>query len=509
MHIYRQVILHMRQGESDRAIARSGLLGRTKTKRVRTIALAQNWLDNTAGLPDDTTLSQFFDQHLPRRTTESLALPYNDEITLWVQQDIQATTIHQALVHKYNYRGGYDSVQRFVQKIKTSITQKSRCSTILTFAPGEAAQVDFGQGPEITDVQTGEVFKTWIFVMVLAWSRHMYAEIVTNQKVETWLGCHRRAFEFFNGVPRRIIIDNPKCAITKACYHDPQVQRSYGEFAQGYGFMISACPPREPKKKGIVESGVKYVKKNFVPLREYRSIVDSNKQLIQWILEIAGNRIHGTTHEKPLNRFHDTEKFLLQPLPERPIELSVWTQVTLHGDCHVQFEKCRYSAPYKLVGKILWLRASETTTRIYEDYKLVATHPRLTKPGSHHTIDEHIPPNALAYKMRDPQWCLTQARTIGQCCHQIINTLFADKVLDQLRAAQGIVALQNKYGENRLEAACRRAIAFETINYHSIKNILIAGVEYESLPQEDAFDYLAQSYTGGGQYSRDTKQLIQ
>ena len=85
--------------------------------------------------------------------------------------------------------------------------------------------------------------------MTLAWSRHAYAEVVTDQKVATWLGCHRRAFEWFNGVPRRLTIDNPKCAITRACYHDPQVQCAYAECAEGYGFKIEPCPPRDPKKK--------------------------------------------------------------------------------------------------------------------------------------------------------------------------------------------------------------------------------------------------------------------
>jgi transposase len=102
----------------------------------------------------------------------------------------------------------------------------------LDFAPGEAAQVDFGSGPQIIDVFTGEVIKTWFFVMTLCFSRHQYAEIVTNQRVDTWLACHRRAFEFFGGVPKKLIIDNAKCAITRACYHDPAVQRSYATCAE-------------------------------------------------------------------------------------------------------------------------------------------------------------------------------------------------------------------------------------------------------------------------------------
>ena len=152
-------------------------------------------------------------------------------------------------------------------------------TTILDFKPGECAQVDFGAGPKLMNEVTGEIISTWIFVMVLAWSRHMYAEIVTNQNVPTWLECHRHAFDFFGGVVKRVVIDNPKCAITKACYYNPVVQRAYEDYAQAYGFMISPCPPRDPQKKGRVESGVKYVKKNFVPLRTFRSLTDANHQL--------------------------------------------------------------------------------------------------------------------------------------------------------------------------------------------------------------------------------------
>jgi transposase len=146
-------------------------------------------------------------------------------------------------------------------------------SSRLDFEPGEAAQVDFGRGPDFVDVLSGLVIKTWFFVMTLAFSRHQYAEFVLDQTVETWLSCHRRAFEWFGGVAARIIIDNPKCAITRCCSTDPTAQRAYAECAEAYGFKISPCPPRDPQKKGIVESGVKYIKRAFVPLREFREPV--------------------------------------------------------------------------------------------------------------------------------------------------------------------------------------------------------------------------------------------
>lgn len=149
----------------------------------------------------------------------SLVLPHQEEVRGWWKQGIAGTTIHQALVHKYRFQGSYSSVRRYLASLEEAHPQ---VTTVLEFAPGEAAQVDFGAGPKITDGYTGEVFSTWFFVMTLAWSRHQYVEMVRDQKVATWLGCHRRAFEWFNGVPGKLIIDNPKCAITRACYHDPK-----------------------------------------------------------------------------------------------------------------------------------------------------------------------------------------------------------------------------------------------------------------------------------------------
>ena len=150
--------------------------------------------------------------------------------------------------------------------------------------------MDFGAGPALIDADTGKTVSSWFFVMTLCASRHQYAEVVLNQKVGTWLACHRRAFEWFNGVPGRLIIDNAKCAITRACFRDPEVQRSYEELALGYGFRIDPCPPGQPQKKGRVEAGVKYIKRAFVPLRQFRNLADANRQLADWVMTEAGSR---------------------------------------------------------------------------------------------------------------------------------------------------------------------------------------------------------------------------
>ena len=250
MHEYRQIIVRLRLGETIRGLAQAGLASRKKIRVIHKIAIQQKWLDTQRDLPDDSELAKFFKQPSTTPVTQSSVLPYKKQVEEWCQQGIQGTTIHAALKHQHGFTGSYDSVQRFVKKIKDKLS--ITITTILEFKPGECAQVDFGAGPKLINEITGEIIPTWIFVMVLAWSRHLYAEIVLHQDVETWLGCHRRAFNFFNGIPKKIIIDNAKCAITKACYYDPVVQRSYGEFAEGYGFIISACPPYDPQKKEYV-----------------------------------------------------------------------------------------------------------------------------------------------------------------------------------------------------------------------------------------------------------------
>ena len=507
MYQIRQVLTRMRLGDSDRAIARSGLMGRRKAGALREVAGREGWLEASSVLPDDTTLAQVVQVPSSRSQSASTVLPYQDKVTAWWREGIRGTVIHQALVDTYGYAGSYSSIRRFLQQLKDAHPD---VTTVLDFDPGDVAQVDFGRGPTIQDVFTHQTIATWIFVMVLAWSRHQYAEIVPDQKVETWLSCHRSAFEFFGGVPARVVIDNPKNAITRASYHDPEVQRAYGECAEGYGFTISPCPVRDPKKKGRVEAAVKYVRRSFVPLRQFRDISDANRQLQDWILGVAGNRIHGTTRERPLTRFAQTEREFLKPLPVIPPEQAAWAKVKVHGDCHVQFEKCRYSVPYALVRQQLWLRASPKTVRIYQNHNMVAVHPRKNTPGARATVTEHLPPEARAFLMRDPQWCLKQAQTIGPACHELIKTLFSNRVLDNLRAAQGIVRLSERYGPQRLEAACERALAYDNPRYRSVKSILEKGLDQCKHPNETSTDphTLASAYTGQGRFCRDATTLF-
>lgn len=505
MHHYRQALARMRRGDSDRDIARSRLMGRKKLARLRAVATERGWLTPTVPLPDDAVLATLFvrQDELPRQCVSGLE-PWREQIVAWRDEGIQGTTIHAALVRRHGYTGSYASVHRFLRRLPSSAA--AEVPLRLDFPPGEAAQVDFGAGPLLTDVHTGELFKTWFFVMTLCWLRHQYVELVRDQRSATWKACHRHAFQWFGGVPGRIIIDNPKCAITRACAHDPEVQRAYADCAEGYGFRIEACPPRDPQKKGIVEAGVKYVKRAFLPLREFRSLANTNRQLAEWVLGEAGNRCHGTTREQPLTRFLATERALLQPLPEVPPVLAVWAQVKVHRDAHVQFERCLYSVPFRWVGQTLWLKAGDSLVNLYRDHEQVASHPRLTGPGARSTVPDHLPPEALAWRLRDTEWCLREAARIGPACQTLVETLFADRVLINLRAVQGVLRLEKSHGAARLDAACARALRFGNVRYRTVKAILAKGLDAMQSP------ILAtptpSTYTQGGRFCRDPQTLF-
>lgn len=499
----RQIIIRLRSGESLRQIAQTQRVGRAKVKLIHSIASTHLWLDPSVTLPDDTMLASLFIAARKAPQNVSTVAPFRDEILKWHTQGINATTIRRALNERHGYSGSVHALYRFLLQ---EVPDLPVATMKLDFAVAEMAQVDFGAGPMITDRVTGECFKTWIFVCTLAWSRHQYAEFVRNQSIETWLACHRHAFEWFNGVPKKIRIDNLKAAITKACYYEPTVQRSYAELALGYSFMIDPCPVADPKKKGRVESGVKYVKNNFVPLREFHSVAHANELLHVWVMGEAGNRIHGSTRERPLTLFLETEQALLQSLPIAPPECAAWSRAVLHPNCHVQFNYCFYSAPFSLIGQHLWLEITPHMLRIYREHELVAIHPRLFKQGEKSTVDDHIPPDAQAYLMRNPQWCLAQARSIGPACLLLVETLFGDRVLDHLRAVQGVIRLSDQYSRGRLEAACARALSFGAPQFKTVKQILAQGLDR----QPDLVDSVALEapYLGGGRFSRDPKDLL-
>jgi hypothetical protein len=218
----------------------------------------------------------------------------------------------------------------------------------------------------------------------------------------------------------------------------------------------------------------------------------------------AGVRIHGTTRAQPLAQFA-LEKPLLRPLPAIAPDLGTWTGVSVHRDCHVQFDRCYYSVPFTLIGQALWLRATDAAVAIYQDYRQVAMHPRGRKPGQRFTVRDHLPPEAQAFFAHDRDWCVEQATKVGPACAQFIALLLADRIVERLRAAQGVLRLVERYGALRLEAACVRALAHDSIFYRTVKTILAGGFDQQPLGNHLES---ARAYGTSARFVRDAETLF-
>jgi transposase len=482
-----QLLRRLRANEKDRGIARAMHLDRRTVAKYRAWATTQHLLEGD--LPDLAMLhalaKETLDSTTPSPQNQSSVEAYADQIRAWLEQGLTATLIHQKLAEQPGFTGSRAAVWRLTQKLRPAQTPKVVLR--LETPPGEVAQVDFGEVTPLVDPQTGELRRTYAFVMVLAWSRHMYVEFVFDQKIPTWLLCHQHACEFFGGVPKRIVLDNLKAAILKAyaLEHDPEVVRAYAECAEHYGFLIDPGLPKKPQHKGKVErGGVGYLKQSFMPLLPPNTLrPEAQRRVQQWVLGRAGLRDHGTTHEAPLARFARVERAALLPLPTQPYDPAIWKQVKLHRDGHVVFEKAFYSAPGEYVGQQLWLRAGLREIRLFsQDFQLLTTHRRATQPGERLTKLDHFPPEQVEYLTTTRATCQTRAEAIGPATTQVIAELLASRPVDKTRTAFHLLKLAETYSPTRLEAACARGLAFGDVRYATLKQILAQHLDELVLP---------------------------
>ena len=507
----RELLIHIRAESRDRQVARDTGHNRRTVKRYREWAQAQGLLEGE--LPGLEALQERVTASLPVRTPPqnlSSLESYREQIEQWVKTGVEVAAMRQRLMER-GYVGSYAAVWRFVHRLKAS--SGADVTVRVETKPGEEAQVDFGYAGMMIDPKSGKLRKSWVFVMTLSWSRHQYAEFVWDQKIATFLRCHRNAFEFLGGVPKRVRIDNLKTAILKAVFDEPQVQQSYRECAEHYGFLIAPCRVATPQHKGKVEQGgVHYVKRNFLGGREATTLTQANQDVLVWCQTTAGLRIHGTIKEKPLERFEQIEKGELSPLPESPYDLAIWKHAKVYRDCYVTFEQAFYSVPYRLYPGKVWICGGSRQIRIFdEQYNLVATHERATQAGQRLTHLGHLPPTKLPGLVQDRDSLLAEAQAVGPALSKIVQDLLDDPVLYRLPTAGRLVRLGKRFGTERLEAAAQRALLFEDPSYKTIKRILSLGLEQAeaptplSLPPATTFartaDELVGAFTEGSSWS--------
>jgi len=479
MHYLRDLIYRLRAGESERQIARDLSLARGTVHKYHLWAREQGFLELSGSLPDEATLSTQLGEPLrPPRQPSSLQR-YDEVVRDLLAQGCEMTAILARLREDYGYTGSYSSLRRYIQRICPA---EPRVTVRVHTAPGEEAQVDFGSVGKLYDPRQQRVRLTYAFVATLSYSRHQFAELVCDQKAPTWIALHRHAFQSWGGLPKRIVPDNLKAAVRKASLHDPVLSQAYRRMAQHYGFLVSPTRPHTPQHKGKVENGVHYLKRNFMAGQQFTDIDVANHRLAVWVRDTAGVRIHGTTHQPPLKLFTEYEQRALLPLPVEPFSLCEVRRAKVHADCHVTIEGSHYSVPFRYVRQSLEAYIYEKTVQIFHGQTLVATHLRAMDKGRWRTESKHYPKELSAYLQRTPERCRRLAAQVGPATAHVVEELLGERPLYRLRTVQSILALEERVGRERLEAACARALYFGDTRYRRIKDILNAAMDREPLP---------------------------
>jgi transposase len=369
-------------------------------------------------------------------------------------------------LRQLGYAGGYSILKEFVRQVRPV---RKPAYLMLEFAPGECAQVDWGNFGSVAVGSTRR--RLSFFVMVLCHSRLMYVEFTLSEGMEQFLSCHRHAFEFFNGVTQKVVIDNLKVGVLrhpsgqKALFHP-----RYLDLAAHYGFQPLACNVRKGNEKGRVENGVGYVKKNFLNGLDIPSFAAVNPAAIQWRDTIANVRLHGETHRKPTDLFAQ-EKLRLKPLPIMPYDCAVIRPIGANGCCHVSFDTNRYSVPHLYASQKLTLKLYPDQLLLFHYEKLIATHPRSYDRRQKLTNPDHTKELVVQRKKARDQTLLLAFLALSSHAEPYARQL-EDKRLNTLHHIQKIVALSEIYGPEKVARALQDALTFEAYGCEYIANIL-------------------------------------
>ena len=486
------VRLH-RMGEGSREVCRLlGMSPKTELRYRRALGEAGLLQGSVDALPDAEAISAALESALPvakpREVKSSVDL-WMDQIQWGVEKGVRPKALYDKLVRTDpEFRGSYQAVKRAYARLVRARGVQAEDVVIPVETPaGEVGQVDFGYVGRLFDPDSGRLRKAWVFVLVLGFSRHMFAKVAFDQKTGTWIQLHVEAFAYFGGVPRVMVPDNLKAAVVRAAFGVVErskltLNRSYRELARFYRFKIDPTPPRAPEKKGKVESGVRYVKGNFFASAELDDIDHANRELIDWVEKTAGRRIHGTTGREPLAHFLDEEQQSLTPLPVTRFEVVVWKVAKVHRDSHVEYDRRLYSVPWRHVGQEVLIRATQSSVEVHADNARIATHARLTR-GRRSTQEQHLPEHRVDLRHRCESYWVERADRIGDEVGRYVRAVFeSDDVLSKLRDAQAIVTLLEGYPPHRASRAAQRALYYGNFTYQGIRRILRKALDLRELP---------------------------
>jgi transposase len=354
---------------------------------------------------------------------------------------------------------------------------------------GEKMFVDYcGQTIPIVDSTTGEIRDAQVFVAVMGASNYTYAETTWSQSLADWTGSHVRTFSYFGAVPHCLVPDNLLSGVTKTCRYEPGINATYQEMATHYGTAVIPARVRKPRDKPKVEAGVQFVQRFILAgLRHHTffSLAEANAA-IKRRLELLNNRPFRKLPGTRKSRFEELDHPAMLPLPELPYQYAQWKIARVHIDYHVDVEGHFYSVPYRLVREQVDVRYTSATVECLHKGNRIASHPRSFVKGKHTTDPEHMPTAHREYAEWTPERLVTWASQTGKATAAVVESILSRRAYAELgfRSCMGIISLGKRFGKERLEAACERALFIKGVSYASIKSILNNNLDQKPLPKQ-------------------------
>jgi transposase len=354
---------------------------------------------------------------------------------------------------------------------------------------GEKLFVDYaGQTVPVVDRLSGEVRAAQIFVAVLGASNYTYAEATWTQGLPDWIGSHQRCFRYLDGVPEIVVPDNLRSGVTKAHRYEPDANPTYQDMATHYGVAVLPARVRRPRDKAKVEAGVLVVERWILATLRHRtffSLAELNaaiRELLEKLNDRPFKKLPGSRRE----HFERLDKPALQPLPAEPYVYAEWKKARVHIDYHVAVDGHYYSVPHALIKKQLDVRITQHTLECFHRGNRVASHRRAYQKGRHTTVPAHMPEAHRKAGEWSPERLARWAARTGPATEKLIlRVLSARKHPQQAyRSCLGILRLGKAYGEQRLEAACRRALTLGSHSYKSIESILKHRLDEQPLAEQ-------------------------
>ena len=393
------------------------------------------------------------------------AATYRTAITEKLDAGLSLQRIWQDLVEEYGYGASYESVKRFAR----TIAPVRRAVGVFHCAPGAEGQVDFFRGAPTLDAATGEWRRPWVFRMTLGHSRHGYEEAVWDQKLETFLRLHERAFRDLGGVPLVVRHDNLKAAVVRACFYDPDSHDVYLAFAAHWGFTSLPTQPRTPQENGKQERSGGYVKDNALKGRRFDSLDAQNAFLRHWNRTIARLRIHGTTRRQVWTHFVEVEQRALQPLAAEVFPLFTAGERTVHTDGHVEVGGAFYPVPLALLGQRLRVRWDVHLVRVFQQDTLVAVHARVAAGlFAPRTGEAEASTRQQAFVDR----LVGQCERVGPAFKQWADAALAARGVRAIRLIQGVLGLTRRHPRERVLTAIAEAHARQHFRYQTIRQLV-------------------------------------